>query len=156
MPSSAASPGTSRWLGILRLVGYFVFLAAFFLPACREPGASDSFRGAFCAWVTIINTFNHEAWKTKDCLAILSGWINPLMLLYVACLFSRRLRAARLVLAGAVLLFLAGTWVYFYLAPMTALIGHILWVAGILMIVSGDLVPGSRPAGTNPSGAQSA
>jgi hypothetical protein len=146
MPSSVASPGTSRWLGILRLLGYFVFLAAFFLPACREPGASDSFRGAFCAWVTIINTFNHEAWKTKDCLAILSGWINPLMLLYVACLFSRRLRALRLLLSSLIFLFMAGTWVYFYLAQIVPLIGHFLWITGILMILAAEITAGSKRA----------
>jgi len=145
MSTSVAQPSPPRWLRWLRVPGYVIFLAAFFLPACREPGAGDSFRGAFCAWVTIINTFNSEAWKTKDFLAVLSGWINPLMLLYVACLFSRRLRIVRLPIAGLVVLFIVGTWVYFYLAPMTVLIGHILWIAGILMILAGDLVPGTKP-----------
>jgi len=134
---------------VARVLGYFVFLAAFFLPACRQvstPGAGDPdvYKGYFCAWVTLINSLNGQMWRSKDLLAILSGWINPLMLLYVAFVFSRKLRRARLVIAGVVALFLVGTWVYFAQAPLVPLIGHFLWVGGILLIMAGDLLPASR------------
>jgi hypothetical protein len=125
-----------RWM---RIAGYFVFLAAFFLPAVRRPGSSDSFKGYFCAWITLINTLNRGMWHSKDFLAILSGWINPLMLIYVASLFSRKLGLLRHAIAIVVLLFILGTWIYFYLEPLIPLVGHVLWVAGILMILAGEL-----------------
>jgi hypothetical protein len=134
-----------RALRYARILGYLVFLAAFFVPAVREPGSKDAFRGSFCAWITLINTFNREVWHSKDFLAILSGWINPLMLLFIASLFSRRLRIFRRVVAVLIALFILGTWVYFYLASMVPLIGHVLWIAGILMILAGEVL-GKREA----------
>lgn len=141
MSSSAGSSGTQRFLRIARIVGYFVFLAAFFLPAVREPGHDDVLRGSMCAWITIINTFNREVWRTKDCLATLSGWINPLMLVYVASLFSRKLLLLRRMVAVVIALLLVGTWVYFYLAPLVPLVGHFCWVVGIAMILAGEMAP---------------
>jgi len=143
MSTSSVSNLTPRGLRYARILGYLVFLAAFFLPAVRESGGKDTFRGSFCAWITLINTFNRDVWHSKDCLAILSGWINPLMLLFVASLFSRRLRVFRRMVAILVALFILGTWVYFYLASMVPLIGHVLWIAGILLILAGE-VPGKR------------
>jgi hypothetical protein len=145
MPTSTASSPTPRAFLLARLFGYFVFFVAFFLPACRQAGpdagaAPDTYKGYFCAWITIINTLNGEMWKSKAALAILSGWINPLMLLYVASLFSRKLKAFRRIVAVLILLFIVCTWIYFYLAPMMPLIGHALWVAGILLILAGELV----------------
>jgi uncharacterized membrane protein YraQ (UPF0718 family) len=84
-------------------------------------------------------------WHSKDCLAILSGWINPLMLLYVASLFSRRLRLFRRIVAILAALFIVGTWVYFYLASMAPLIGHWLWIAGILLILASEVLGKRKP-----------
>jgi len=145
MPLSAANPATLRAVRYARLLGYLAFLAAFFLPAVRQvatpgAGAPEVYTGYFCAWITIINSLNHEFWRSKDALAILSGWINPLMLLYTALLFSSRLRQTRRILAVLVWIFLAGTWVYFYLFPLVPLIGHWMWVAGILLIVAGEVI----------------
>src|SRR5271154_5504443 len=111
MSIGTGSAAASRATKYIRLLGYFVFLAAFFLPACRQvvtPGAEppDSYRGSFCAWITLINSFNHEIWASSGALAILSGWINPLMLLYVAFQFSNRLRKTRRAIAGLVALFI--------------------------------------------------
>jgi uncharacterized membrane protein YraQ (UPF0718 family) len=116
-----------------------VFFAAFFLPAVRQAGSSESFKGYFCAWITLINTLNRGMWRSKDFLAILSGWINPLMLIYVASLFSRRLDALRRVIAVVISIFILGTWVYFYIVPLIPLVGHVLWIAGILMILADEL-----------------
>jgi len=137
MPSS----NPSRALGLARILGYFVFLAAFFLPAVREPGHDDFIRGSMCAWITLINTLNHDVWRSKDFLAILSGWINPAMLLYVASLFSRKLALLRRILACLIVIFLAGTWVYFSIVPLIPLAGHFLWVLGMGMILAGEAFP---------------
>ncbi|HUH62984.1 MAG TPA: hypothetical protein VLZ50_08305 [Terracidiphilus sp.] len=142
--NTAIDTSTPRMFRYARIVGYLVFLAAFFLPAVREPGNHDSFRGSFCAWITLINTFNRDVWHSKDFLAILSGWINPLMLLFVASLFSRRLRLIRRMIAALVALFILGTWVYFYLVPLVPLIGHVLWIAGILLILASEVLGGRK------------
>ena len=145
MSPSAGSSITHRYVSIVRIVGYLVFLAAFFLPAVREPGHQDTFQGSFCAGVTLINTFHREFWHNINFLSILSGWINPLMLLYVASLFSRRLAMFRRIVAVIIALFLVGTWVYFYLVPLVPLVGHFCWVAGIAMILAGEALPRTQP-----------
>lgn len=142
MSTSAVHTAPPRWIRYARLLGYLVFLAAFFLPAVRQPGSKDALRGSLCAWITLINTLNRDVWHSKDFLAILSGWINPLMLLFVASLFSRRLRLFRRIVAATVTLFLVGTWVYFYLEPLAPLVGHVFWVAGILLILAGEVLGG--------------
>jgi len=151
MAASAPGLATPRTFRIARILGYLVFLAAFFLPAVRQvtasgAGAPEVYQGWFCAWITLINTLNHEFWHSTAFLAILSGWINPLMLLYVAFLFSRGLGAARRVIAVIILLFMIATWIYFRLVPLVPLIGHVLWIVGILMIVAGDFAPRRSPA----------
>jgi hypothetical protein len=146
MPVNTTVLPASRTIVVARLFGYFIFFVAFFLPACRQAGsdsfgAGDTLKGYDCAWITIINTLNIAVWKSKAALTILSGWINPLMLIYVASLFSRKLRVVRRIITILVLLFVVLTWIYFYLAPMIPLIGHVLWVAGILLILSGEFIP---------------
>jgi hypothetical protein len=42
--------------------------------------------------------------------------------------------------AGIIVLFIAATWVFFHLYPMVPLIGHVLWIAGILLILAGELM----------------
>jgi|SRR5580698_1133114 hypothetical protein len=144
MSTSEESTAMARVLGVARILGYFVYLGAFFLPAIREPGQTETYKGSFCAWVTLINTFNPEFLKSRNILAICSGWINPLMILYVGFLFSGRLRKARRLIASVVLVFMLCTWVFFYVAPMVPLIGHFLWIAGILMILAGEIVAQPR------------
>jgi hypothetical protein len=144
MPMRAQNSAAARAALAARVLGYFVFLVAFFLPACREvatAGAGDPgvYKGYFCAWVTLINTFNGGVWRSKDFLAILSGWINPLMLLYVAFVFSSKLRRARRFIGVVIVLFIVCTWIYFFLFPLVPLVGHFLWVAGILLILSSDV-----------------
>jgi len=80
------------------------------------------------------------AWQGKDaagaiCL-ILSGWINPLVLLYLPfCVWASFLRICR-ILAAAIMPCIAATWAFFFKATMFPLIGHFTWIAGILLIVS--------------------
>jgi hypothetical protein len=152
MSSSALNQGTPRAFVYARVLGYLVYLVAFFLPACRAAGngptggATDAYQGYFCAWITLINTLNKEVWLSKDFLAILSGWINPLLLFYVAFLFApKKLRAARRVIVVAIALFIIGTWIYFALASLVPLVGHFLWIAGMLLILAGEAAP-SKPA----------
>ena len=143
MAQGAVSVAMKRTVITGRILGLLVFIAAFFLPACREvatPGgdAPDVFLGSRCAWMTLVNTFSHEIWHSKYFLAVLSGWINPLLMLYLVLLLFPKLFWPRRIVAGAIVAFIAGTWVLFAIIPLVPLIGHVLWIAGILLILAGE------------------
>ncbi|MGD0097133.1 MAG: hypothetical protein ABSB60_11605 [Terracidiphilus sp.] len=134
----------TRSVLIARIVGLCIYVGAFFLPAVREmasPGndAPMMLRGSRCAWVTLVNTLNREMWNSKDFLAVFSGWINPLLVLYLIFLLFPVFRWPRRVVAAIIMLFLIGTWVFFALYPLVPLVGHFLWVAGILLLLSGEI-----------------
>lgn len=144
MSQSTSKAARNGAVLIARLVGLCIYVWAFFLPAVREvatPGgdAPEVLRGSRCAWVTLINTRNPELWHSKDFLAILSGWINPLLVLYLIFLLFPIFRWPRRIVAGIILLFILGTWVLFYTYPLVPLVGHFLWIAGILLILGGEL-----------------
>jgi len=152
MSLSTGSPTMRRAVLIARLVGFCAYVWAFFLPACRQvatpgAGAPDVYRGYSSAWITLVNSLSREMWHSKDCLAILSGWINPLILLYLLFLLFPSFRWPRRIVAGAIVAFIAGTWVFFALFPLVPLVGHVLWVVGILLILAGEAV-GRQKAGS--------
>jgi hypothetical protein len=145
-----------RW--IVRLAGLAIFVAAFFLPAVRSPGTgsgSGPMLGWMCALVAASATGGifHASAATiqgKDVLGIvcliLSGWVNPLVVLYlVFSIWSSLVRIHR-ALAAAILICLVATWVFLFKAPMIPLVGHFLWVAGAFLILSGELVRRRVPA----------
>ena len=151
MPDKEASRVAARvrWL---RSAGFCVYVLAFFLPAVRErapEGVALSsptvYKGWFCAFVTLMNTFSREVWTSSGFLAILSGWINPLILIYLALLIRQNYVWPRRIVASAVVAFMVATWIYFAVASMVPLIGHMLWIAGALMILSGEVVKAGTP-----------
>jgi hypothetical protein len=150
MSQSDHSTTISRAVLITRLLGICIYIAAFFLPACREvatPGgdAPEVLQGSRCAWITLVNTLNPEIWRTRNFLAVLSGWINPLVVVYLVFLLFPILRWPRHIVAGLITAFIAGTWIFFYLYPLVPLIGHVLWIAGILMILAGEVIRRKKP-----------
>jgi hypothetical protein len=88
------------------------------------------------------------AMQGKDLLGaaclILSGWVNPLVVLYLFFCIWRKFVRIRRVLAEAIVICFVATWIFLVKAPMVPLIGHFLWVAGALMILVGE-VAGSIP-----------
>jgi hypothetical protein len=70
---------------------------------------------------------------------ILSGWVNPLVLLYLVFSIWRRFVRIRRVLAAAVVVCIMATWVFFFKSAMIPLVGHFVWVAGGLMILAGEV-----------------
>jgi hypothetical protein len=129
---------------LMRVLGMCIYAVSFFLPAVSEvatPGgdAPTVLRGSRCAWITVVNSLNPQIWHSKYALAILSGWINPLLVLYLFLLIFPVLVWPRRILAGTMVAFLIGTWVFFYIYPLIPLSGHILWAVGILMVLAGEL-----------------
>jgi hypothetical protein len=89
--------------------------------------------------MTLVNSCSAEMWHSKYFLAVLSGWINPLILLYLILLVIPKFLWPRRIVAGVIALFIAGTWVLFALVPLVPLVGHVLWITGILLILSGEV-----------------
>ncbi|MGA3346509.1 MAG: hypothetical protein ABSC76_16755 [Terracidiphilus sp.] len=144
MSESSRGAMVTRSVLIARLVGLCIYVWAFFLPAVREVAtagndAPEMLRGSRCAWVTLVNTLNPEMWHSKDFLAVLSGWINPLMVLYLIFLLFPIFRWPRRIVAGIIVLFIFATWVLFVLYPLVPLVGHFLWIVGILLILAGEV-----------------
>jgi hypothetical protein len=54
------------------------------------------------------------------------------------------MRWPRRIVAGVIVLFIAGTWVFFALFPLVPLVGHVLWIAGILLILAGEALGRGR------------
>jgi hypothetical protein len=151
MSLSTRSATVMRTVLISRVLGFCVYVAAFFLPACREviTPSNDTptvLQGSRCAWITLVNTLNPEMWHSKYFLAVLSGWINPLLLLYLIFLIFPSFILPRRIAAGLIITFIAGTWILFVLYPLVPLIGHVLWIAGILLILAGEAFGCDRAA----------
>jgi len=143
MAQSTRGAAVTRSVLIARLVGFCIYVWAFFLPAVREvatPGgdAPEMLKGTRCAWITLINTLNPEMWHSKYFMAVFSGWINPLLVLYLIFLLFPVFRWPRRIVAGVIMVFILGTWVFFALYPLVPLVGHLLWIAGILLILAGE------------------
>jgi hypothetical protein len=143
MSMSTRSATVIRTVLIDRVLGFCVYVSAFFLPACREviTPSNDTptvLQGSRCAWITLVNTLNPEMWHSKYFLAVFSGWINPLLLLYLIFLIFPKLLWPRRIVAAVIMAFIAGTWVLFALYPLVPLTGHVLWIAGILLILAGE------------------
>jgi hypothetical protein len=134
---------------IVRLVGFLMAAVAFALPAVKGAGGgpgSDPYSGWLCAVTAATATGGllrsglspgNDAFGSL-CL-VLSGWVNPLVVIYLLFLFGARFAGARRVTAAAILVCLIATWIFLAIAPMIPLVGHFLWVGGILLILVPEL-----------------
>jgi hypothetical protein len=131
-----------KMLKTLQLVGMFLWTIAFFLPACDtlQSHGDDPFLGWQCADLTLrmMGPVTNEAivhgWTRP--LMILSGWTNPLTLSYLVVSLMNRWHTSMRYLALGIIVCLIASWLFlFIIAHMMVLIGHFLWVAGILLIL---------------------
>ena len=142
---------------IIRLVGFAVFVGAFFLPSVRPPGSqtgpgSGPVAGWVCAAFALAPSaiFLHPATlfsgtsENKELSLLFSGWLNPLLLIYLLFCFFKSFVWTRRVLAAAVLLCMVSTWIFLAAAQFVPLIGHYVWIAGILTILVPEAMPSKR------------
>jgi hypothetical protein len=130
------------------IVGLILFAAGFFLPAVRFPPdprpeaqwgpgtMSHEFIGYECAEVTLVSSaaiFEHP--KVEAIPAVLSGWINPLVLLYPVACSVKRLDRSRPFIAGAIVACCFAMWVQFAAEHVTLLVGHYFWIGGIALLL---------------------
>jgi hypothetical protein len=144
MPQRGGSDSRFWMALVLRVLGLCIFAAAFFLPACRlgAPGPGEVvFPGWKCASVALSETMSlfgksvSGAPPFQALLVVMSGWINPLIVLVLLASFSRRLLMARRVMGVVVLVCMAATWTFFAQQKLVPLLGHFLWIAGALLIL---------------------
>jgi hypothetical protein len=137
------SPGRREFY-LWQVLGICVFVVAFFLPAIRTDPASPALKGWECATITLSSVIRAETWRSLSFLAALSGLINPLMALLLGFSLipplrrSRALGWVRVLLAVLVPLFMVATWIFLGVAHLRPLIGHVLWIAGGLIIIVVD------------------
>jgi hypothetical protein len=150
MINSLHASVTPRTILIVRMLGLCIFIAAFFLPACRDAGPVNAytniFKGWECARITLSAMFQKDTYEDLNFLAVMSGWINPLILIYIPFSFFPRFKIVRRSLAAAVLVCMAATWVFFIVAHIVPLIGHFMWITGALMILAGEVAGRPRPS----------
>jgi hypothetical protein len=139
----------------LQILGGSLFLASFLLPAVHEDG---SFLGLGGDGASIIGTLRGYECVKACCLffydffvrSVFSGYwsgpivealllgtsalINLLILWYFLASPKWRRRVA--ILIGALII---ETWIGLALSGLTALYGHFLWVAGILLLMSPEV-----------------
>lgn len=148
-------PGQRRIRRIVRFVGFVIFVVAFFLPAIQPsdpqggPGAGSQV-GWVCAGFALAPSaillhpaqLLHGA-ANKDITLLFSGWVNPLLLIYLLFCIWRSFVWTRRVLAVAILACLASAWIFFVKVKFIPLIGHYLWVAGIVAILAPEVMNGA-------------
>ena len=132
------------------ILGICIFVVAFFLPACRDAstavGSVGTLAGWQCAELSLSLVSGKDTFQSPFFLAFISGWINPLILLYLPFSLKPRFFKLRRILASAILICIAATWTFFAIAHFVPLIGHVLWIAGVLLILVAELsVPTQKP-----------
>jgi hypothetical protein len=143
----------SRPSAICGIAGLALFVAGFFLPAVRFPPdprpeahwgpgtTSHEFLGYECAEITVVGSatfFEHP--KAEAIPALLSGWINPLVLLYLVACSAKLLNRTRPFIAGAIVACCLAMWVQLATQHVTLLVGHYFWIAGITLLLFTPLV----------------
>ena len=149
----AAKP---RSILICQVLGLGIFAAAFFLPAVRDAGPltdwSNIFKGWECAKIATTAMFQKDTYESAGFLAVMSGWINPMILLYLGFSFASKFARARRILAVAVLVCMLTTWIFFAVEHLVPMIGHFMWIAGALTILIGEVAAREKAESLNPSG----
>jgi len=145
----AVQPRSQR---ICRIAGLVLFIVAFFLPACHDTDSGSLLHtarlmGWQCAWLSISMIFDSAAIFSPLFFAFLGGCINPLILIYLLLGFTKRFAKMKKGLVVAVLLCMVSTWVFFVVGHFVPLIGHVLWIAGALLILYPELA--ALPRGGN-------
>ncbi len=131
-----------RAILICQVFGLGIFAAAFFLPAVRDAGpltdSSNIFKGWECAKIATTAMFQKDTYESSGFFAVMSGWINPMILAYLGFSYAANFSRVRRILAVAIPVCMLATWIFFEVEHLVPMIGHFLWIAGALMILIGE------------------
>jgi hypothetical protein len=139
---------TRPWIvAVIRLAGLAIFALAFMQPGVAREG--QTYVGWKCASVAASfeqNLFlkpggHHESFEF---LAALSGLINLLVPFTIVASPIRALLVLRRIFAVAIVGCMIATWALFAQQQISPLVGHVMWIAGALLVVVPDAFPGRR------------
>ena len=135
-------------------IGLTLYGGSFFLMAVGSVGPGSPRPGYMCAWMALVlpwggNLFGHQGLfenKLLDYLGVLlSGWINPVFLVTaVLVLLTPSARTTR-VLAIAALAMIPLCWIVMYDHDMYPREGHVVWIAGMVLVLGEGLRTEIRP-----------
>ncbi len=135
-------------------IGLTLYVGSFFLMAVGHFRGSPM-PGYDCAWMALRfpwgpNLFGHQGLfenRLLDYLGVLlSGWINPTFLVAALFVFLRPSARTTRVLAIAVLAMIPFCWIVFHYHGMYPREGHVVWIAGMLLVLREALRPRIGPA----------
>jgi hypothetical protein len=127
---------------VLSLIGFGVFVAAFFLPGVKEAGSASSDRGIpgyLCAYATLALPWTADGTRmlhqepVKFFAILISGWISPVFVItFVLLLINPNNRLAGALRILLLLMFVA-CWVVFYNVHLYPRAGYFLWTGAMLL-----------------------
>lgn len=138
---------------LARIMGFCFFAVAFFLPSVKESDRNINHDGWDCATITLAQSM---PWANKGINLsgfvrgipfLIDGWVNPLVIIYLVLVmfpmanvkFRSSTRVRRLV-AYAILICILDCWVVMLACQLVPLIGHFLWIGGILLMISPEFL----------------
>jgi hypothetical protein len=94
-----------------------------------------------CAEITLVGSatfFEHP--KVEAIPAVVTGWINPLVPLYLVACSVSRLNWSRPFIACAIVACCLAMWFQLATEHVALLVGHYSWIAGIALLLFTPLV----------------
>jgi len=116
---------------ILFYTGIVIYAGSFFLPAVNAD-VGGPLLGWACAWLAFFTL--HEI--DLSSLAFFGAWINPIAIVYLVLRILNRVPRVRIGLAAAILIFIPLTWLALFKIHYTIRVGHVAWIAGLLLMIS--------------------
>ena len=133
------------WLAILLYVG------SFFPMAVKDARSPNGVQGYFCAWTTLTYPWGKDGLNDLhgDPLQffgiLLSGWINPLFLIFLLVRWLRPAGKLKWILSALLLVLFPACWVVFAKSHVNPAIGYFLWTgAQLLALISGVFAGAGR------------
>jgi hypothetical protein len=125
-------------------IGWIFYVFSFFLTAVG-PSDSRPILGYDCAYVTLFFSWEQaRLWlrgvpsisNPSDYISTLvSGWINPVFLIAVVLNSFKRSKASARVAIIILIFMIPFCWIVFYNHNLYPREGHIVWIAGMLMVL---------------------
>jgi hypothetical protein len=126
-------------------IGFCIYVAAFLLPAIQPPGAKIApVAGWLCALIALapLAALVRGQWQGVQLEALLmavSGLTNPFLLVYLVLRIWPRLVKSRRVVGLLVLAGIVSSWMVMSKSSFKPMIGHFLWIAGIVIILATEV-----------------
>ncbi len=143
-------PGPDRWemtsysnataISVDLVLGLSLYGTSFFMTAVQD--GNNPLVGWYCAWVALWLPVESKDWLAQEGFSIrlwIAGLTNLFFLAYLLLRCLRKLPQARAWLVIATLVCIADTWQVLASGDLHIKLGHVAWVAGMLVILGPEL-----------------